>query len=74
MNTSFDREIPKELIKGCHDYIIHYNCCSYADYIVNNRNKAIKYLQDNNLEITKIKFERNKYGLNDYRIMTRKDK
>ena len=70
MNTSFDREIPKELIKGCHDYIINMFNCSYADFL-GNRAKAIKYLQDNKLEITEIKFERNKYGLNDYRIIVR---
>ena len=73
MNNSFDREIPKELIKGHHCYIIHNNYISYADFMKNDRNKAIEYLQNNGLEITEIKYERNEYGLNDYRIMTRKE-
>lgn len=67
----YDREIPKELIKGLHDYIIHFNYISYADFI-GKREQAIEYLKKNNLEIIEIKIERNTYGLNDYRLMTRK--
>jgi hypothetical protein len=72
MDMSYDREIPKELIKGCHTYIIHFNYISYADFLTKSRTKAIEYLQKNKLEIMEIKLERNEYGLNDYRIMTRK--
>lgn len=70
MNNTYDREIPKELIKGLHDYIIHFNS-SYADFI-GKREQAIEYLKKNNLEIIEIKVERNTYGLNDYRLITRK--
>ena len=72
MDTSYEREIPKELIKGCHTFIIHFNFCSYADFMTKSRTKAIDYLQKNELEIMEIKLERNEHGLNDYRIMTRK--
>lgn len=71
MNTSYEREIPRELIKGSHDYIINMFNCSYADYLSNDRNKAIQYLQENNLEIIEINFERNSFGLNDYRLIVR---
>lgn len=72
MNMSYEREIPKELIKGCHYYIINMFNCSYADFFDKSRGKAIEFLQKNNLEITEIKFERNSYGLNDYRLIVRK--
>jgi len=71
MDTSYEREIPKELIKGYHYYIINMFNCSYADFIEKNRQKAIQFLQENKLEITEIKFERNSYGLNDYRLIVR---
>ena len=71
MNTSFERELPKELIKDCHTYIVNMFNCSYADFMTNNRKKVINYLQKNNLEITSIKFERNMLGLNDYRLIVR---
>ena len=72
MDKSYEREIPEELIKGCHTFIIHFNYVSYADFLDKSRTKAIQFLQKNKLEITEIKFERNEYGLNDYRIITRK--
>lgn len=73
MNNKYDRELPKELIKGMHSYIIHDYGCSFADFMSNNRQKTIKYLQDNHLEIMEIKMESNIDGLNDYRIFTRKE-
>ena len=71
MDTSYEREMPKELIKHYHYYIINMFNCSYSAFMVNDRKKAIKYLQKNNLEITNIKFERNLFGVNDYRIIVR---
>ena len=71
MRKYFENLIPKISFKGMQKYIVHYGS-SYAEFITDNRKQVIDYIEDNNLEITEIKFERNINGLNDYRIILRR--
>lgn len=71
MRSYFDKVIPKLNFESTQDYIIHYGS-SYAEFITKDKKKVLDYIEDNNLEITDIKFEKNFNGLNDYRITLRR--
>lgn len=71
MRGVFKREIPTLGFKSMQDYILHEDS-SYAVLITNDKEKVIDRLEQENREITEITIERNRYGLNDYRIITRK--
>lgn len=71
MREYFDNVIPKINFKGMQQYIVHYGS-SYAEFATDNKIQVIDYIEENNLEITEIKFERNINGLNDYRIILRR--
>ena len=70
MREVFKREIPTLRFKSMQDYILHEDS-SYAVLITNDKEKVIDRLEKENREITEIIIERNRYGLNDYRIITR---
>ena len=71
MREVFKREIPTLRFKSMQDYILHEDS-SYAVLITNDKEKVIDRLEKENREITEIIIERNRHGLNDYRIITRK--
>lgn len=71
MREVFKREIPTLGFKSMQDYILHEDS-NYAVLITNDKEKVIDRLEKENREITEITIERNRYGLNDYRIITRK--
>ena len=71
MREVFKREIPTLGFKSMQDYILHEDS-SYAVLITNDKEKVIDRLEKENREITEIIIERNRHGLNDYRIITRK--
>ena len=70
MREVFKREIPTLEFKSMQDYILHEDS-NYAVLITNDKEKVIARLEKENREITEITIERNRYGLNDYRIITR---
>ena len=71
MREVFKREIPTLRFKSMQDYILHEDS-SYAVLITNDKEKVIDRLEKENRELTEIIIERNRHGLNDYRIITRK--
>lgn len=71
MRELFRREIPMLGFASMQNYIIHEDS-SLAILVTNDREKVIDRLEKEEREITEIQVERNSYGLNDYRIMTRK--
>lgn len=70
MRELFRREIPTLGFASMQEYIIHEDS-NLAVLVTNDKEKVIDRLEKKR-EITEIKVERNSYGLNDYRIMTRK--
>lgn len=71
MRELFRREIPTLGFVSMQDYIIHEDS-SLAILVTNDKEKVIDRLEKEEREITEIQVERNSYGLNDYRIMTKK--
>ena len=71
MRELFRREIPTLGFVSMQNYIIHEDS-SLAILVTNDKEKVIDRLEKEEREITEIQVERNSYGLNDYRIMTRK--
>ena len=71
MRELFRREIPTLGFASMQDYILHEDS-SLAILVTNDKEKVIDRLEKEEREITEIQVERNSYGLNDYRIITRK--
>lgn len=70
MRELFRREIPTLGFASMQDYILHEDS-SLAVLVTNDKEKVIDRLEKEERKITEIQVERNSYGLNDYRIMTR---
>lgn len=70
MRELFRKEIPTLGFASMQDYILHEDS-SLAVLVTNDKEKVIDRLEKEKREITKIQIERNSYGLNDYRIITR---
>ena len=69
--SEIDNILPHVGVLGKQGYILHMHDDSYAFRITPDREEAVRILASSNIEITKIKIERNGNGLNDYRVFCR---